>query len=130
MLRYLCSNPAWNVFFSYTYPDEKKPKKTFSRSEVALLLNYQLANRNIGLHQYSISGVTNDQLIDGLNVLYGDFKNKGIKIRDAIYIVKKQIKGASSEDIEAALQYLRADKDDSKRFYTDKDGKKKYVSFP
>lgn len=121
---------ASNVFISYFLPDAKKPKNSYSRKEVALLLGNQTNDTNISLSRYAIFQITNGQLVEGLNAFYGDFKNKQIKITDAVYVVKKQIKGASDEETEAVLQFLRADKDFKKLSYTDKDGKKKYASFP
>ena len=124
------SDKASEVFISYVVPNEKKPKNTFSRKEVSLLLGNTKEDFNSSLFRYTIFGITNDQIVDGLELLYIDFKNRQIKLNDAIYVVKKQIKGASPEEVEAILQYLRAEKDYKKLFYTDKEGKKKYVPFP
>jgi hypothetical protein len=124
------SDKASKVFVAYILPDEKKPKNTFSRTEVGLLLDNQTEGLNTGLYRYAIFEITNGQLVEGLNAFYGDFKNKQVKLWDAIYVVKKQIKGASTEEIEAVLQFLRADRDYKKLPYTDKDGKKKWATFP
>ena len=85
---------------------------------------------NNQLVQYYLGKITVGQIINGLDVLYGDFKNKQIKLVYAVYIVKKQINGASSEEIEAILQYLRSNMDSSKLYFIDKDGKKKKVDLP
>lgn len=82
------------------------------------------------LVQYFIGNMSPGQIISGLDSLYGDFKNKQIKLIYAAYIVKKQINGASSEEIEAILQYLRSNMDSSKLYFIDKDGKKKKVDLP
>jgi hypothetical protein len=95
-----------------------------------LLLNNQTDGLNTGLYSYGIIEITNGQLVEGLNAFYNDFKNKQVKIWDAIYVVKKQIKGASTEEIEAVLQFLRVDKDYKNLPYTDKDGKRKCATFP
>lgn len=124
------SEKASQIYYSYLIPDEKKPKNTFSRKEVSLLLENRKEDFNADLYRHMIIGITNGQIVEGLNLFYGDFKNKQIKLEDAIYVVKKQIKGGTAEEIEAILQYLRTDKDFKKLFYTDKDGKKKYVRFP
>ena len=124
------SDKANKIYWSYLLPDEKKPKNNFSRKEVSSIIDYQSEEFNGELSRYAIIGITNGQLVEGLNTLYADFKNKQIKIKDALYAVRKQIKGASTEETEAILQYLRSDKDRKKLFYIDKDGKKKYVSFP
>lgn len=118
---------AWTIFY---YSDKKK-KATFSRREVALMLDSDIINRNERLSPYGVYGITIGQLYEGLNLFYGDFKNKQLKLPVAIYVVKKQIKGASAEEIEAIVQWLRDDsKDFRKRFFIDKEGKKKFVAFP
>lgn len=125
------SDKASKVYFQhYFVPDDKKPKNTFSRNEVSLLLGKRKEYFNVSLISYIIFEISNDQIVDGLNLLYNDFKNRQIKLKDAIYIVKKQIKGASPEEMEAIFQYLRADKEFSKLFYTDKEGKKNWATFP
>lgn len=118
------------MFLSYAAPDNKKPKNTFSRKEVALLLGYSIESSNNHLYRYSTMGTTNAQFVEGIDAFYGDFKNKQIKLSEAVYVVKKQIKGASPDEIEAILQFLRSDGDLKKLWYTDKDGKKKYADYP
>jgi hypothetical protein len=118
------------IYLSYALPDEKKPKNTFSRKEVFLLWGSIKEDFNMQLYKYAIIGITNGQIVDGLNILFTDFKNRQIKLDDAIYVIKKQIKGAPTEEIEAILQFLRADKDRNKLWYIDKGGKRKYILFP
>jgi hypothetical protein len=108
--------------------DEKK--KTFTRQEVQLLMEYAAYSETSVLGNYSVGNTTTGQISDGLDSFYGDFKNRKIKISDALYVVKKQIHGASSEEIEMLCQWLRSDRDPGKRFYKDKDGKGKYITFP
>lgn len=87
--------------------------------------------RNSQLGQYFIGGISPSQIITGLDALYGDFKNKQIKLIFAVYIVKKQISGGSAEEIESILQYMRTDMTDpGKLYYVDKDGKKKIAALP
>ncbi len=124
------SDQALAVYMEYIVPDKKKPKNVFSRNDVMLILNLIIDSQNTSLNKYLIMQITNNQLVDGLDLFFSDFKNRQIKLNDAIYVVKKQIKGASPEEIEAILQYLRSDKDSKKLLYTDKDGKKKLTSFP
>ena len=124
------SEKASNIYVSYLLPDQKKPKNSFSRKEIDLMLNNIKDDFNSGLYSCTIYGITNGQIVEGLNSFYTDFKNKQIKLMDAVYVVKKQIKGSSTEEIEAVLQYLRSGKNFSKLIYIDKDGKKKYARFP
>jgi len=121
---------AQDVVMSYLAPDPKKPKNTFSHKEVSLVIMNERTTDNYDLMRYDLSGMTLGQFVDGLNALYKDFRNKQIKVYDAVYVVKKQIKGGSAEEVEAILQYLRSNKDASKLFYLDKDGARKLAYFP
>ncbi len=95
------------------------------------MLDSDILNRNERLSPYGVYEITVGQLYEGLTLFYDDFKNKQLKLPAAIYVVKKQIKGASAEEIEAIMQWLRDDsKDFRKRFVIDKEGKKKFVAFP
>jgi len=49
------------------------------------------------LDDISLSDITVGQIKDGTNVFYNDFSNRRIKIVDAIYVVKTQIKGNDPE---------------------------------
>lgn len=120
---------ASDLYVSFVLPDENK-KMNFSQKDVALVLEFEKRLKNANLFGYSIVGITTGQIVDGLNLLFADFKNRQIKLADAIYVVRKQIKGASKEEIEAVLQYLRSDKDYKKLIYKDNDGKAKFASFP
>ena len=55
-----------------------------------------------------INGPTLGQLIDGIDLLYSDFKNRNIPLVYAIHVVNKQIKGTSQDDIEQILLWLRS----------------------
>lgn len=105
-------------------------KKLFSGNELILYENYYAKGRNEGLLKFHILNITSGQIRDGLDKLYEDFKNRGIKISDAIYVVMKQIRGATEEEIEAILQYLRAEKDYKKLKYINKSGNAEYITFP
>lgn len=63
---------------------------------------------NKKLSGYVLTGMTLQQMIDGLDSLYADFKNRNIPLVFAIYVVNKQIKGTSSNDIERILLWLRS----------------------
>ena len=115
------------VFFK---PDKKK---MFSRDEMEVfsksMFNLSTDISNVSIQRYAMSGITIGQMISGLDELYKDYKNVNIYIQ-AIYVVKKQINGSSSEEIEAILQYLRSGRDYNKLNYTDKDGRIKKANFP
>ena len=106
------------------------PKKQYTKEEVGLLLEGRMRMFNSYLDKYGIIGITNDQIVDGLNKFYEDFRNRGILLTQAIYVVKKQIKGASPEEIDAVCEYLRSDYDFRKLPYKTKDGTINYATFP
>jgi hypothetical protein len=123
--------------FSLRYPslDKSKGKKkiVYSRNEVDMVLEYDKRSRNSTLLNYEIAKITNGQIVEGLNQLYSDFKNRQIILQEAIYVVKKQISGASDEEIQAIFEYLRATESDrnlDKLLYKDKMGNTKFASFP
>jgi len=60
------------------------------------------------INQRELYGLTNSSVAEGLDSFYGDFRNKGILIKDAVYLVKAQIKGTPTEDIDKILLYLRS----------------------
>jgi len=62
--------------------------------------------------KYAIPNVSGGQIVDGLDTLYADFKNRSILLTDTIYVVKKQIQGLSNSDSEHLLQFLRGGKKD------------------
>lgn len=107
---------------------EKKPKKTISE-----IFSHALDEkfRNEELKKYSLINIAAGQMSDGLNTLYQDFKNRNIKITDAIYVVKKQIQGASAEEVEGVLLFLRSGKVELDNLrIIDKEGKSKLITFP
>jgi len=59
------------------------------------------------VERLDLPGITVGQMRDGLNKFYEDFSNRKIKIVDAIYIVKMQIKGENPDLINAQIRYLK-----------------------
>lgn len=124
------SAKALQAYISFISRKAAKPKETFSREEVSLVLGKSKEVFNNKLYTYNIYGITNSQIVDGLNLIYSDLKNKKIKLVDAIYVIKRKIKGVTPAEEEAILQFLRSDKDSDKLFYKDADGEIKLTSFP
>lgn len=81
------------------------------------------------LINYVINRVTLGQLIDGIDSLYLDFKNRNIPLVFAIYVVNKQIKGTSQDDIERILLWLRTGGkwENKDKFLTLKDSEGKVI---
>jgi hypothetical protein len=95
---------------SKVYSLKDGEKITLSKEET-LSLQYEVYfDANQSLMTYVLNGITVGQIMDGLNALYEDFKNRSIQLSDAIYIVKKQIRGAPKEDIEQILLFFRSGK--------------------
>lgn len=55
----------------------------------------------------SFDGITPGQIIDGLDVFYGDFSVRKVKVVDAAYVVKMQIGGMNPDLISAQVRYLK-----------------------
>lgn len=112
-------------------PAPETRKQRYSRDEVSLLLEREYRRSQEWLTHYSIIGITNGQIVDGLNLFYDDFRNRQIKLTDAIYVIRKQILGASKEEIEAITEWLRTlDRDFNKLRYKDKEGNIRHADFP
>ena len=73
---------------------------------VGILTIGETPNKNLA--GYVITGMTLGQLIDGIDTLYSDFKNRSVPLVFAIHVVNKQIKGTSQDDIEKILLWLRS----------------------
>lgn len=88
---------------------KRRVKSTFSKEEVILWGHYRASMIQKGLIDYAVYDITLGQLAKGMDDLYKDSKNAKIRIADAVYAAKQQIKGASREDMERMLQTLRGD---------------------
>ncbi len=54
-----------------------------------------------------LTNTRSDQVVDGLNELYTDFRNRKIKIMDAVWLVLYQIAGASESEMASILKNYR-----------------------
>lgn len=109
--------------------DQGRP---FTPKEIQFILEIQQRLRMSALFRYAVLKITVGQLTDGLDQFYADFKNKNIRLIDAVYVVKKQIKGASADDIERVSEWLRSEKKDfGKLIIKDKNGNiERIILFP
>jgi hypothetical protein len=101
-----------------------------NKDVVTTLIMYLQDDKEKDLARYFIKGVPSDQLVNGLDALYKNRHHRGIKVVDAIYLVRKQLEGASREEINATIEYLISGKDIKKLHYTDANGKFQAVIFP
>ena len=77
---------------------------------VAYLTNLGIKENNNYLNQlqkYCLYNISVGQFIDGLDKFYQDFRNRDIRIGNAIYIVHRQIMGADDETIKRIIKYLK-----------------------
>ncbi len=100
----------------------------FNTKEVSILLDARDSVRNSGLRRYHVGAVGVRQIVDGVEKLFEDFKNRNIPITDAVYVVSRQIKGTSPEKIEKILLYLRSGKKEVKHLEV-RDENSKFPSF-
>ena len=54
-----------------------------------------------------LKNVTNGQVVDGLNELYSDYKNRRIKIRAAFFLVLQSIAGLSKDELQKEIELQR-----------------------
>lgn len=110
-------------------PEQARP---FETKEIRSILELQKRLRMSALFRYSVLKITVGQLATGLDQFYGDFKNKNIRLTDAVYLVKKQITGASPDEIERISEWLRGGKKDIERLVIrNKNGNiEKIILFP
>jgi len=115
--------------------EKSKSKKiiVYNKKEVDLMREHSRRTGNFLLKRYSIFNITNIQLHEGLDKLYDDFNNTNILLNEAVYLVRKQIQGASDDEIQAILLWLRTPANQrtfDQLIYKDKMGKAFYATFP
>lgn len=66
-------------------------------------------------NNYQYFGIPYRQLIDGLDKIYSDFKNKSIKINDALFLVKSMLEGTNEQEIERRMIFLRKSEEEQQR---------------
>ena len=94
---------------------------TVVRNEFYFFVDKEIYNKI--LNRINIADVTVGQIMDGMDAFYNDFSNRRIKIVDAIYVVKMQIKGEDPELIDSQIRYLKMQPLDKKMYL------EKYAAF-
>jgi hypothetical protein len=90
------------------------PKKQSSQKYTAIdVLMYSMydAYKKNDSYQKAIIKVSDKDIADGLNQLYRTRENLKITVSNATYLVQKKLKGASADDINILLPYLRGEKE-------------------
>jgi len=54
-----------------------------------------------------LSGITCGQIVDGLDKFYKDYRNKKVLTREAVWVVRLEVKGAPEEFIDQEARILR-----------------------
>jgi len=97
---------------------------------ISTLIMYLQEDSEKDLARYFIKGIPSNNIVEGLDNLYKNRHHRGIRVVDAIYLVRKQYEGASTEEIRATIEYLISGKDIKKLHYKDRSGKFQAVTFP
>lgn len=51
--------------------------------------------------------ITNGQVVDGLNSFYADFRNRSIRVADAVWLVVNAIAGTPQEELDTMIEKWR-----------------------
>jgi hypothetical protein len=75
---------------------------------------------NVG-HAYPyLDGLTPDQVCEGLDMFYKDYRNMNVLILDAIQIIQMEVKGKNENEIDWQTRYFRADEDGRSKMLKEK----------
>jgi len=69
-----------------------------------------------------IASIKPDQMIDGLNTFYKDFRNMNVQVEDTMDYVKDELNGKSDADLATELQTLRKNAADAQAAAQDAKG--------
>ncbi len=116
----------------YLHKNFDNIKESYHYTDLDNITMYSVKQCANIINRFAIFNMGYTQLQEGLDNFYKEFKNKQIKIHDAIYVVRKQIEGQLPGDIERLLVWLRqGKKDDELLNIRDKDGKiVRVITFP
>jgi len=91
-------------------PDKKLVNAFITLRSLQLIRFRMVSNEvyNADLRKFCIYNVPMEQLVSGLDEFYRDFSNRKIKLRDAIYIIYRQINGENRQVIEGIVKYLKS----------------------
>lgn len=89
-------------------PKTQMPRQ-YTANDMMLYALFDGYKKN-ALYERAIIKVPTHAIVGRLNQLYGDSANLKVTISDAIYLAKKITEGASKDDVNTLLPYLRGDK--------------------
>lgn len=64
---------------------------------------------------YHYFGIPYRQLIEGINDIYKDYKNKSIRLKDAFSLVRAELNGTDEKELERRKVYMRKSKEEQNR---------------
>ena len=106
-------------------------RERYSADEVTSLLNFVRHEQYNDLKRYKLSTLPMDELIQGIDRFYGEYRNNGIKITDSFYFLKRKLDGATEEELQAVLNHLRTpDTKAAEIVFTDRRGELGVATFP
>lgn len=80
--------------------------------EKADVVEYAKTMKKYYKDNFRYYGITLIQLVDGIDNLYSDYKNKTIRLSDAFHLVQTEIKGVDEKKIEEMKQFMRKSEKD------------------
>lgn len=108
------SKAIWEEITDVANKAISSPKTQVSQKYTAIdVLMYSMydAYKKNDSYQKAIIKVSDTDIVNGLNQLYSSNENLKIIISNATYLVQKKLKGASVDDINILLPYLRGEKE-------------------
>jgi hypothetical protein len=103
-------------FVSSWKEDKGEWRKRYDEFTLLAKSAFEVALKNAD--NLSFINIRVGQIVDGVSEFYGDIPNRKIRIIDAIYIVKMQIRGMDSYLIMAQVRYLKMQPIDQKELAT------------
>lgn len=85
-------------------------ERKYTSMEVLLYSMYDSYKKN-ELYNKAIIKTPNTEIVSGMNQFYIDPANAKVLISNAVYLVKKKLNGAPTDDINELLPYLRGEKE-------------------
>lgn len=116
--------------------DSERDNPVFTGADLAswsaMEREYLVKERNESLIKYLVRGVSNAQIIEGLDTLYADPANRVIAVTDAVYLAKKLILKARQDEIDCVIRYLREGKKNPRhlKIENEKGELVRFIQFP
>lgn len=97
----------WDLVTLVVYPLDTG--KELSKEQKKLVATYlaQVKAKAARMMDGDLKGATTTQLVDGLDALYADFRNRRILVKNALAIAFRSIGGSTDEDVQKMLEAMR-----------------------